>query len=502
MMRFTYAGPRKFLSVALLLFFVVCLSLPGIIAAQSSSNTTARHDLDLVKTEALEHASSTRFLKELSGVIGPRMTGSSQDERAGQWALQTMRSIGLHNVHAEPWQLERGWRRGFAHAQMLAPFTIDLSVTSFGWTGSTPKGGVESEVVFVDGNDLAEEIRKNSATWTGKILLLGSSDPKHAGSLREISEFPSFLSAAMNAGAIAVIRRSGRPGIGLQHTDPITFPVHSVVLPVLGIGEDQHALMTRVVNSGAHVRLKLDVQNEFTPGEVTSNNIVGEIPGTEFPEQIVALGAHLDSWDLATGSIDDGFGVAAILGAAKSIIDSGVKPKRTIRIILFTGEEEGLLGSRAYVRAHRDEMKDFDCAIILDWGNGPITKYLLSGHDEFAAPLRSFFGSIGDGVDLKTGNGYLTYTDAYAFIFAGVAAITPFQDSPDYSLLAHSSADTFDKVDGRILERDSAVIALSTIWITNYPIRLGTVWAPEKTAQSLDEQRATLQALGLWPFSR
>jgi carboxypeptidase Q len=286
----------------------------------------------------------------------------------------------------------------------------------------------------------------------------------------------------------------------LSHTDPVTFPVRPVALPVLSIDDEHAALMTRMLNSGAQVRLRLEVQNEFTPGEIKSNNIVGEIPGTKFPGQILVLGAHLDSWDLATGSIDDGFGVAAILGAAKSIIGSGVKPKRTIRIILFTGEEQGLLGSRAYVRAHREEMKDFICAIILDWGNGPITKYLLGGHEEFAAPLQELFSSIGDVANLKTGNGYLTYTDAYAFTFAGVAGITPFQDSPNYSMLGHSSADTLDKVDAEILDRNSGVLAISAIWMANYPTRIGEVWPPEKTARSLEEQRTTLQAFGLWPF--
>jgi carboxypeptidase Q len=480
--------------------FLICASHSSFVAAQNSSEVFGHQELNSVKTEALKHRGSYGFLKELSNSIGPRLTGSSQDARAGQWALQIMRSIGLQSVHAEPWQLERGWRRGFARAQILLPHPIELSVTSFGWTGSTAKGGVESEVVLADSNALGEEVRKNSAKWAGKILLLVSSDPKHADSLKEISEFPAFLSAAMNAGAIAVIRRSGRPGDMLSHTDPVTFPVRPVALPVLSIDDEHAALMTRMLNSGAQVRLRLEVQNEFTPGEIKSNNIVGEIPGTKFPGQILVLGAHLDSWDLATGSIDDGFGVAAILGAAKSIIGSGVKPKRTIRIILFTGEEQGLLGSRAYVRAHREEMKDFICAIILDWGNGPITKYLLGGHEEFAAPLQELFSSIGDVANLKTGNGYLTYTDAYAFTFAGVAGITPFQDSPNYSMLGHSSADTLDKVDAEILDRNSGVLAISAIWMANYPTRIGEVWPPEKTARSLEEQRTTLQAFGLWPF--
>jgi carboxypeptidase Q len=488
----------KFKKLALLA--LVFLALSAARAQRAESGGDSQQELGRVTVQAREHPHSYDFLKELTDSIGPRLTGTAQDARAGQWALQTMRGIGLQNVHAEPWQLERGWRRGFAHAQMLVPYPLELTAASYGWTGSTRKGGAEAEVVSVASNDLEEETRKNSAKWAGKILLVGSGDSTRRNFLKEISEYPAFLSAAMKAGAVAVIKRSSRPGIMLPHTDPVTFPVHPVMLPVLDIAAEQEEMISRVLNSGAIVRVRLEVQNEFSPGEVTSNNIVGEIPGADFPEQIVALGAHLDSWDLGTGAVDDGFGVAAVLGAAKSIIDSGVKPKRTIRIILFTGEEQGLLGSRAYTRAHHEEMKNFICAIVLDWGSGPITKYLVGGHDEFAGPLGEMFRQTSDFGSLDTGNGFLTYTDAYAFVFAGVAGITPFQNSPNYSLVGHSAADTLDKVDPTILARDSGALALSGLWIANYPNRIGTIWPPAKTAQMLEEQRAALQTFGLWPF--
>ena len=148
-------------------------------------------------------------------------------------------------------------------------------------------------------------------------------------------------------------------------------------MAVLDIVEEQEALITRMLKSGVPVRMRIDVLNEFTNGACSSSNIVGEIVGSRHPEEIVLLGAHLDSWDLGTGSIDDGFGVGAVLGAAQSIVASGIRPERTIRFALFTGEEQGLLGSRAYTRAHQEELKNFVCAFILDWGSGPITKFPL-----------------------------------------------------------------------------------------------------------------------------
>jgi peptidase M28-like protein len=279
----------------------------------------------LVKAQALQHPSSYAFLKELSDGVGPRLTGSVEDSRAAEWVLQTMHAIGLQHVHAEPWHLEHGWKRGFACAQLLSPFPLELTVTSYGWAGSTPTGGVEAEVIEVS---------------------------------------------------------------------------------------------------------------------------------------------------------------------------------RTIRIVLFTGEEQGLLGSRAYVQEHQAEADSVLCALVLDWGNGSITKYLFGGHDEFAAPLRHLINSVADVAAVRTGNGYLTYTDAYAFILAGIPGITPFQDSPNYTLIGHSAADTLDKVEADILERDSALLALGSLWIADYPTSIGRHWSPEKTAQMLSEQRTALRALGLWPFSQ
>ncbi len=141
------------------------------------------------------------------------------------------------------------------------------------------------------------------------------------------------------------------------------------------------------------------------------------------------------------------------------------KPDRTIRFALFTGEEQGLLGSRAYTRAHQNDLKNFVCAFILDWGSGPITKFPLAGHSELAAPLEELIPSIADVAALQVASGYLTYTDAYAFTFAGIPAVAPLQDSQNYAMWGHSAADTLDKVSPGVITLDSAVLALTSVWI-------------------------------------
>jgi carboxypeptidase Q len=208
----------------------------------------------------------------------------------------------------------------------------------------------------------------------------------------------------------------------------------------------------------------------------------------------------LDSWDQGTGAIDDGFGVAAVLGSAKSIIESGLKPQRTLRFVLFTGEEQGLLGSRAYTSRHQAEMKNVVCTLVLDWGYGPITKYLLGGHAELTSALDELFPVLTGVVSPQVGKGFLTYTDGFSFTLAGVPEIGLFQDSPDYGLLGHSAADTLDKTDPEVLARDSAALAISDLWFADYPVQVASHWSPAKTAQMLDDQRRFLQALELWPF--
>jgi carboxypeptidase Q len=197
------------------------------------------------------------------------------------------------------------------------------------------------------------------------------------------------VSAAEKTHAVAVIYRDVRPGSMLTHAEPVSFSAGDTAyhIPVLDIADEHQKLIERLLEDGGTVRLRLNVQNHFLPGPVETVNVSGEIKGSEHPEMVVVLGAHLDSWDLGTGAIDDGTGVAAVLGAAEAIKVSGVKPRRTIRVVLFTGEEQGLLGSRAWVKQHAAEVSNLVCALVLDWGQGSISALPAAGHDELKADL-------------------------------------------------------------------------------------------------------------------
>jgi len=229
---------------------------------------------------------------------------------------------------------------------------------------------------------------------------------------------------------------------------------------------------------------------------------VGDIRGTEHPEQIVVVGGHLDSWDLASGATDNGFGATAALGAAQAIMKSGHKPRRTIRFVLFTGEEEGLLGSIAYVKAHQSEMANHIAAVILDNGQGPIVGFQLGGRADLIPDVQKFATSLQAFGEMKVDDDVEFGTDTGPFILAGLPGINLDQDSPEYKYTHHSPVDTFDKVQADILDRDATVMALTAYWIADRPERLASPWPREKTAQMLvdKQQDAVLKLFGLWPF--
>ena len=490
--------PFRTARVSCALVLVVCL-LAGTTRAQQSRATAthASEALDGIIAAAMQ-SGAYADVTDLSDRIGPRVTGSAAAAGATAWALQKMRVAGLKNAHVENWDMSRGWQRGFARAELIRPFQLPLDVVAYGWTGSTA-GTVEAGIVPVDADAVADEIQNNSSRWADKILFVVARGARHMDGLTAFAELPKLAQTAARVHASAVIRRDPRPGVSL-HTGPVGFGDASFAVPMLDIAPAQQLLLERLLNEGAAVRIRIEVQNTITRGAVISANVVGEIPGREHPEQVVIIGAHLDSWDLGTGAIDDGFGTAAVLGAARAL--AGSAPRRTIRFVLFTGEEEGLLGSRAYVEAHRAEMANVVCAFVLDWGQGPITAMPVAGHGEMLNALQELARALAPVQPLKITEGYLDFTDAYAFTLAGVPGIALYQQSEDYTTIGHSAADTLDKIDADVLARDTAVIAGSVWWVADLPDRVGEAWPPEKTAQVLtrDRQRRALEMLGMWPF--
>ncbi|MGB7022775.1 MAG: M28 family peptidase, partial [Candidatus Acidiferrales bacterium] len=260
-------------------------------------------------------------LQDLSDDIGARVTGSPQCNAAIEWGLDTMKKIGLQNVHAEPWQIFRGWTRISADAEVISPAPHKLMVDSMGWVGSTPAGGVDADLVTVNVYNLQQEEDQNFSKWRGKVIMAVQQGPRPENGMAAFAEFGPFLQKAHDAGAVAVIGGQGggkSQGMHLTHTGALGFNTFYDI-PVVSIAAEDQEILERLIAHGKTVRIHINVQNKVTNGPANTANVVGEIPGSEHPEQIIVVGGHLDSWDLAEGSTDNGMGTSCTLGAADAI---------------------------------------------------------------------------------------------------------------------------------------------------------------------------------------
>jgi len=413
-----------------------------------------------------------------------------------------MKAMGLENVHTEKYQLWRGWTRGTAQGELLEPIRRPLHVDAMGWTGSTPAGGAEGEVVAVNLFNIEEEV-KHTSRLSGKILLvvMQGVPKKNADSL--FATFGDFLKAAGKAGAVAVIGGQGGSkavGMNLTHTGILGFDANYAI-PVLSLTAEDQGQLERYVASGKKVRVGFNVQNTFSNGPVESANVVGEIRGRENPEQVLVVGAHLDSWDLSEGTTDNGTGSASVLASAEAIVRSGMKPRRTIRFVLFTGEEQGLDGSFAYMKQHHAEVGNHLGNLVLDSGQGPVKEFMLGGRDDLMASFRPFAQSLASIRDIAVNDKVENGTDTLPFSMAGLPGICMDQDSPDYKYTHHSSADALEAVKPEVLAQNATLMALTAYWIADRPERFASPWPAEKTSKMLraQHQDEMLKAFGLWP---
>ena len=453
--------------------------------------------------EGLMESHAFEFLTELSDDVGARVTGSPAERKAEEWGVAKMKTIGLENVHTEKYQIWRGWTRGTADAELLLPVRHKLHVDAMGWTGSTPAGGAEGDIVTVNLFDLGNEI-KHVSRLKGKIALMTMTGRPSKEFMQLFAQFGDFLRAAGQAGVITVIGGQGgvkSTGMNLTHTGILGFDA-DFAIPVVSMTAEDQSQIERYVERGITPRARFNVQNTFTNGPVETANVVGEIRGRENPEEIFVVGAHLDSWDLAQGATDNGSGTATLLGAADSIMRSGQRPRRTIRFVLFTGEEQGLDGSLAYVKQHKSEMVNHLGDLVLDFGQGAVKGFQMGGRDDLVEVFRPFANALSNikpvSVDDKVESG----TDTLPFSIAGLPGINMLQDTSDYKFTHHSAADALEAQKPEVLTQNSMLMALAAFWIAERPERFASPWPAERTAKMLRAQHEyeELEVFHLWPY--
>jgi len=406
-------------------------------------------------------------LAELTDTIGHRLSGSPELDRAIAWAVAKMQEDGLENVHTEKVMVPR-WVRGSERAEILEPARHQIAMLGLGDSVATPPEGVTGEILIVKN---FAELDEQAARAKGRIVVLNVPYTTY-----EESSVVRMVGASRAArhGAVAMLVRSiGPPGQRLPHTGVLQYTNDAPRIPAAAIASEDADRLQRMVDRGQRVvvRLQMEARNE---GEVESANVIGELRGREKPDEIVVVGGHLDSWDVGAGASDDGAGCVVTWEALRLMKKTGLRPRRTVRVVLFTNEENGTRGGLAYRDAHRAELSKHVAMIESDIGVFRPTGFGFSGSPRARATVASILtlldgigagrlGSVGGGADIGPS--------------VEVGRIPAFSLESDtesrYFAVHHTEADTVDKIDPQEMSKGSAAMAVLTYVLAEMPNRLG-----------------------------
>ena len=450
------------------------VSLSALSIASSSAARVAQPDqrYERIAGAALQRGGAYGFLQSLTETIGPRLTGSEQSRAAADLLVKTLSAAGLENVHVEEYPLRSRWRRGTAQARIVAPTSLPLLVQSFGWAPGTD-GSIEAPVV--DAGSITSASALPDLSNHPIVLADFPGDRTEPGYVTR-GRAARRLAAA---GARALIVPSDKPDRLLDIGCFGNYP--AAAMPMLSMAKEDSLMVRRLLEQGG-VRLSLEVTNTLDTTPAIERNVVAELKGTALPDRVVLLGAHFDSWDTATGANDDGSGTAAILEAGRILKSLDIRGRRTIRLVFFSGEEQAILGSHAYVDAHGAELDRIDAVAIMDEGAGVPKGFRLHGRTDLEAALRAILQPLA-GLDARGLSQEASFDQDHSyFVVAGVPALTLWVEPGAYETHHHAITDTIDKIDRRTLAVDTAVMATAALALAD----ADTVGARLTAAQRAD----------------
>ena len=412
--------------------------------------------------QAMAGSNAMAIVTSLTTEVGPRLAGSEAEARARVWAVKTLTEKGFANVRNEPFEMD-AWERHEEGAEVLAPYPQPLSVTALGGSVPTEKNGLSAQVaVFETLEDLK---RAPEDSLTGRIAYVGhamqrTQDGSSYGYFNEArTDGPSI---AAGKGAVGYLIRSvGTDSHRFPHTGSLRYREDMPRIPALALSNPDADQIERIAADGKTLSVRLMVDSSEVPA-AQSGNVLAEVVGREVPQEIVVIGAHLDSWDLGTGAVDDGAGVGITMAALELIKDGGLAPRRTIRLVLWGAEEVGLLGANAYRDRHKEELAQHVIGSESDFGGGRVWKVTADSQseagDRLFAEVARLLAPIGvaPGSDDQPGGG----PDLYPLIAAGVPTSRLHQDGRDYFDLHHTADDTVDKLDAASLDQNVAAFAV------------------------------------------
>lgn len=456
-----------------LLPLALCLLMPAPAAAGPKDRLRQAEDLEralpLLLGQALTSDRAFEDLVALADGIGPRLAGSEGLDRAIAWGVQTMQRSGFDDVHTEEVMVPV-WVRGAEAVTMLEPVHRDLPMLGLG--GSVGSDGpIEAEVLVASSFDELAALPDEAVA--GRIVLWDVPFTTYGAT---VAYRGRGASEAARKGAVASLVRSVTPvSLGAPHTGGLWYAKDAPQIPGAALTVEDSGSIRRLVERGVPVRLRLEMGAQTLP-DAPSANVVGDVRGRELPDDVVIVACHLDSWDVGPGAQDDAAGCAMVLEAARLIAELPVQPRRTVRAVLFTNEENGGRGGKGYAAAHAEELDRTYAALEADLGSGAPAGWRLEVHngaDEAAvqaslealeqrlAPLQRALAPLGAG-GLRTG---WSGSDIRPVVVAGVPGFGLDMDSAPYWPIHHTVADQVDKVDPDLLRRNVAVMAMTAFWL-------------------------------------
>jgi carboxypeptidase Q len=404
-------------------------------------------------------------LAELTDTYGPRLSGSVGLERAIDWAVETMQKDGFDNVRKESVMVPK-WVRGRESLTLIEPIGQPLPMLGLGNSVGTGVEGVTGDVIVIGSFD---ELEARSADVKGRIVLFNVAFTNYGQTVQYRSTGPS---RAARHGAIAVLVRSVGPvGLRTPHTGATTYTPNVPMIPAAAITVEDALRFQRLQDRGVPIRVRLNMDAHFEP-DVESFNVIGELTGREFPNELVVVGCHFDSWDVGAGASDDGGGCIVTWEALRLMKKLDLRPRRTVRVVLWTNEENGLRGGNAYRDAHMAELKDHVLLLESDGGVFDPAGFGFTGPDPARAQvtaIASLLSSLGADTIAPAGGG----ADIGPAAQAGGIPTMSHLVGGDYFLIHHTPADTIDRITPKQMSDNAAAIAVMTYIVAEMPSRLG-----------------------------
>ncbi|WP_284616868.1 M20/M25/M40 family metallo-hydrolase [Aquabacterium humicola] len=435
-----------------------------------------------LREAASRSALAYELVASLTTEVGPRPAGSAGDARAVAWAVERLTTLGFANVRAEPVPM-KAWQRGPAHAHITQPFPQPVMMAALGNSVATPPEGLHAEIAYYP--DLAA-LRADAGgeRARGRIVFIDEKTERTrdgAGYGKAVAARSIGAIEAARRGALAVaIRSIGTDRDRLPHTGAMRYDPAVPAIPAVAVSVPDAELIARLaahpMSASRPLKMHLTLQAEGGV-PVTTHNVIAEVPGTDLADEVVLIGAHLDSWDLGTGAIDDGAGVGIVVAAAKAILDGGVKPRRTIRVVLFANEENGFDGALAYAERYKNQPHQL--VGESDFGAGPVWRLRSRVRPEALPVWQQIGAALAPlGIAAADNNGSPGPDAGVLLRRRGWPAIELTQDGNDYFDWHHTANDTLDKIDPKALPQNTAAWAVAAWLAAQSPVRFGPLPPP------------------------